>query len=605
MCPTQKTSYVLVQLKLLHMKSSHLSTTLGILSLSLMLVGGVLAASSRTATVLARQSADSPSLLSMQPPPGNGPWVVRAYYADRAIVNQVVARLEPWEVHHDEGYMVLMVDREQYLWLQSLGFRLEIDQGLSQQIIQTNEPLPGQVNGIPGFACYRTVEETYSSIENLTTNYPDLADLIDVGDSWEKITPGGSPGYDLKVLRLTNTNIPGSKPKLFVMGSIHAREYTPAELITRFAEYMLTNYNVDADVTWLLDYHEVLLLPQANPDGRKLAELGALWRKNTNNNYCSILSSNRGADLNRNFEFQWGCCGGSSSSTCSETYRGPTPASEPETQAIQDYVRSQFPDQRPAPLTSPAPADAMGVFLDLHSYSELVLWPWGFTSTSAPNATALQTLGRKFAYFNAYAPNQAIELYPTDGTTGDFAYGELGLAAYTFELGTYFFQDCASFENTILPKNLPALLYAAKVARTPFQTPAGPEVLQLAILGDTFASKNVLQISATADDTRFNNSSGHEPSQPISAAEYYLDVPPWITATTPLAQPINPADGSWDTAVESLIGEIDTSGLSPGRHIVFVRARDGDDNWGPVSAVFLFIMYNTDHAIWLPWIAKP
>ena len=66
----------------------------------------------------------------------------------------------------------------------------------------------------------------------------------------------------------------------------------------------------------------------------------------------------------------------------------------------------------------------------------------------APNGPALQTLGRKFAYFNNYTPEQAIGLYPTDGTTDDFGYGDLGVASYTFELGTAFFQDCSTFENT-------------------------------------------------------------------------------------------------------------------------------------------------------------
>ena len=180
-------------------------------------------------------------------------------------------------------------------------------------------------------------------------------------------------------------------------------------------------------------------------------------------------------DLNRNFSYAWGCCGGSSGSTCDEVYRGPSAASEPETQAIQNYVRQRFPDQRGAGSDSPAPADASGIFLDLHSYGGLVLWPWGFTNQPPPNASALQTLGRKLGYFNGYTPEQSYLLYTTDGTTDDFAYGELGLAAYTIEMGNTFFQDCATFESSIVPRNLPALLYAAKAARNPYLSPAGPE----------------------------------------------------------------------------------------------------------------------------------
>ncbi|NIV31744.1 MAG: peptidase M14, partial [Anaerolineae bacterium] len=82
--------------------------------------------------------------------------------------------------------------------------------------------------------------------------------------------------------------------------------------------------------------------------------------------------------------------------------------------------------------------------------------------------TQLETLGRKFGYFNGYEVCQSGEpgcIYATTGTTDDWAYGELGLAAYTFELGTAFFQGCSYFEGTILPRNLPALLYAFKAAR--------------------------------------------------------------------------------------------------------------------------------------------
>ena len=83
-------------------------------------------------------------------------------------------------------------------------------------------------------------------------------------------------------------------------------------LATRFAEYLVNNYGMDPDATWILDHHEIHLMLQTNPEGRKEAEAGTSWRKNTNENYCGATSSNRGADLNRNFAFQWDCCGGSS-----------------------------------------------------------------------------------------------------------------------------------------------------------------------------------------------------------------------------------------------------------------------------------------------------
>jgi carboxypeptidase T len=534
------------------------------------------------------------SVVMAQPPSvqlqGEGPWVVRAFYGDRQMVNDLAAWLEPWEVHHDDGYLVVALDRAEYDRMLEAGFHLEIDQRLTDELNRPRVMLPGQTSGIPGFPCYRTVEETFATAQQIVAAHPHLATWVDIGDSWEKTEPGGSPGYDMRVLRLTNSAIPGPKPKLFVMTAVHAREYATAELATRFAEYLVQNYDSDADVTWLLDYHEIHLLLQANPDGRIMAEAGDLWRKNTNENYCSPTSNDRGADLNRNFEFQWGCCGGSSDWECAETYRGPDPASEPETQAIQSYVRSQFPDQRDDDLEDPAPDDATGVFLDLHSYGRLVLWPWGFVGTAAPNGTALQTLGHKFAYYNGYEPEQAYGLYPTDGTTDDFAYGDLGLAAYTFELGGRFFEVCDVFETSILPGNLPALLYAAKVVRTPYQTPAGPDTLNLSVSPQGVLPGEGGTLTATIDDTRYK---GSEPTQAIAAAEYYVDVPPWVTFPSPTAHAMVAVDGTFDQTAERVEASLDTTALSRGRHILFVRGQDADGHWGAVSAIFVNLSART------------
>jgi carboxypeptidase T len=536
-----------------------------------------------------------------QPPdlPGDPPWVVRAYYDDREMVDVLASVLEPWEVHHDEGWLLVGGGAEEMQVLLDLGFRLELNSALTAELAAPRVALEGQAGGIPGFPCYRTVEETYASAAALAAAHPDLATWIDMGDSWEKWSSGGDAGYDLFVLRLTNSALPGPKPSLFVLASIHAREYAPAELATRFAEGVVAGYGLDADVTWLLDHHEIHLLLQGNPDGRKIAEEGVSWRKNTDNDDGCTNAKRWGVDLNRNFEFQWGCCGGSSTDPCAETYRGPAAASEPETAAVQAYLRAQFPDQRAPDLGAAAPAGATGVFIDLHSYSELVLWPWGFVKTPAPNGATLQTLGRKMAYWNGYTPQQASYLYTTDGATDDFAYGDLGLAAYTFEVGTVFFQDCSVFEGSILPGNLPALLYAAKVARTPYQTPAGPDARNLTVLPLAVESGGNVQVLATLDDTRYSAKNGIEPVQEIAAGELYVDLPPWAVEGAHVAQSLLPVDGTFDASVEAVRAEVSTAGLAPGRHILYVRGHDADGNWGAVSAVFFYV---TAHHLYLPFV---
>ena len=89
---------------------------------------------------------------------------------------------------------------------------------------------------------------------------------------------------------------------------------------------------------------------------------------------------------------------------------------------------------------------------------------------------AMQVVNARHLEEQVHARLVAHELDIADGTSDGISYGELGVAAYTFELGTSFFQSCSVYEGTIRPDNLPALIYAAKVVRTPYQTPAGPDL---------------------------------------------------------------------------------------------------------------------------------
>jgi carboxypeptidase T len=511
------------------------------------------------------------------------------------------------ESHYEQGYLIMELTAEEQEKLAVFGFTFEvaddfiakrnqilgkIQQRLQQRSLSTSAAASdASIASVPGFACYETVEETYAAAAGMASTHPQLAQWLTVGQSWEKTQ--GLGGYDIGVLKLTNQNKPGDKPKLLINSAIHAREYTTAPLVLAFARWLVDGYGVDPDATWILDHHEVHLMLQTNPDGRKKAETGLSWRKNTNQNYCGPNSNSRGADLNRNFTFGWNSTNGQGSSgdQCNDTYRGPSAGSEPEVQALEAYARSIWPDRRGPNRGDAAPSSTSGIHLDIHSYSELVLWPWGDTSQAAPNGTALQTLGRKFAFFNGYTPQQSVGLYPTDGTSDGISYGELGVAAFTFELGTQFFQSCAVYQNTVKPKNLPALIYAAKVVRTPYVTPAGPDVASV-VLGGGAASTGVpagtpVTLSASASDLRFSTANGTEATQNIAAAEYYIDKAPWEAGATPVV--LQPLDGAFNAKTENLTGTLDTTGLATGKHLVYVRARDAGGSWGAVSSSFLVI----------------
>ncbi len=516
--------------------------------------------------------------------------VVRVYYKEMKEI-ELLSSFDLFEFNNqNEKYVLVAIEKSNIPQIEALGFKVEID---PQETEQFNLPATLQgadITTIPGYGCYRTVEETFTRAQQLAGTHPTLATWTDRGDSWEK-SVGQSDGYDMMVLKITNQAIQVEKPKLFIIGSIHAREYTAAEMALRYAEYLLTNYGINPDVTWVVDYHEIHIMFMANPDGRKEAEAGRSWRKNTNENYCGVTSTSRGADLNRNFSYQWGGAG-ASTNVCDGTYRGPSPDSEPETRAIRDYMLSIFPDQRGTGAAA-APADTTGIFIDLHSYGGYVLWPWGYTNSASPNDAQLQTLGRKMGYFNNYQPGQTgQDLYTCSGVTNDFAYGELGIAAYTIEMGTKFFESCTTFENTIAPANLNALLYAGKVVRTPYMTPLGPDAISLALTDGVVFAGETPTLTATINDTRYNQNYGSEPVQIITQAQYYIDTPPWMPGA--VANPMTATDG-FNSNIENVTATINTSGLSQGRHTLFVRGLDQGGNWGALSAIFLTVEFSDNN----------
>ncbi len=461
-----------------------------------------------------------------------------------------------------------------------------------QQAATAAQPLTDSAQSIPGYACYPTVEETYSQAEQLVRDYPDYASWHKIGSGWAKTKTG--TGYDLYVLKITNRNSgAANKAKLLVNSAIHAREYATAALTLEFAKDLLGKAGKDADVDWMLAQNEVHLVLQTNPEGRKIAETGVSWRKNINDTACN--SATFGVDLNRNFSFGWFAIpNGSSGNSCDLTYRGVSAGSEPEVQALEQYARSLYPDKRGPARTDAAPDNTAGIHIDVHSYSELVLWPWGDTTTPAPNGPALKALGHKLAWFNNYVPTQSIGLYPTDGTSDGVSYGELGVAAITFEIGTAFFESCANYQANVLPDNLRALYYALRVNTAPYLLPAGPDVSQLNL--NTTANqipRNVpLQLKALVSDSQSSGYNGGVASQVIQSVELTLDQWPDLAGSSSIS--INATDGKFDAANEFISHVLDISGLSEGRHTLYLRAKDSAGNSGPVYARYFTVTAPVD-----------
>ena len=120
--------------------------------------------------------------------------VVRAYYDNMDMASEVNRWIDPWEINRDEGYLVVDVDQRGISRLESAGFIVEVDDDLTAMVCEPRLPLKGQKAGINGLPCYRTVDETFADVERLVSNHPDLAEWIDIGDSWE-LHSWWEPGY--------------------------------------------------------------------------------------------------------------------------------------------------------------------------------------------------------------------------------------------------------------------------------------------------------------------------------------------------------------------------------------------------------------------------
>ena len=528
--------------------------------------------------------------------------VVRVYFDSRAELDAVSGELDIWEVHHSEGYFVAMMSPAQRDWLVALDYRVEIDVEKTAGLMA---PLDARYHYFDSNYSNSNGNYIVNTLQWVNMMNDSTTELIDIGNAWQ--ADHGGYHRDIWVLRITNED-PAygaieDKPPFFLFANAHAREVTTPEMALRYILYLtsgyngLGGYNVDPDVTWLVDHHVIYVLASVNPDGHRIneADTGLNRRKNMDNDDGCTTSGSWGVDLNRNSSFKWGCCGGSSGSACVDTYRGPSRASEPEIAAFQTYFASIFTDWNGANgddvIPPAAPDNAMGIFISLHTYSDLVLWPWGHTGTDAPNGAQLTTIGRKFAYFNNYTPQQAMDLYTTDGTTDDWTYGKFGVASFTFEMGPEY-GGCSGFfpafgcqdgidgqPQNFWAENRPAFIYAHKIAATPYITAYGPDSQTLAVNPASVPAGNSFALTANVMDHRFGGDALGE----VNAAEYFIDAPGADGSGTAMT----PVDGSWGGTSENVQASVVAGyNLSVGKHYLLVHGRNTQGKWGPFTAVF-------------------
>ena len=294
-------------------------------------------------------------------------------------------------------------------------------------------------------------------------------------------------GTDLVAYKVTagaNTVADGAKPGVMFHGAQHAREWISAEVVRRGYQYFLEHATDAASgIPAVLASTETWFIPVLNPDGYDYTfqtRATRLWRKNLrDNNNNGTIASGDGIDTNRNFSEKWRYDNeGASDSTSSDTYRGPTPESEPEVSsfhALMHRIKPEF-------------------YVDYHSYAKLVLYPVGWQVETyggdTPLMEALAGTDQKPAVAG-YDPDVGGELYTTNGEITDTMYLQENVMGYTVELdggsgtpvgGTtttgnafgsnpsgFVFQDREADVQDVFARNLPFMLDLAKSAPTPDQ----------------------------------------------------------------------------------------------------------------------------------------
>ncbi len=189
----------------------------------------------------------------------------------------------------------------------------------------------------------------------------------------------------------------------------HAREHLTVEQALYTLRILTDEYGTNTQIASLVDSREIWMVFDMNSDsGEHDIATGAYrsWRKNRQPNSGP---SYVGTDLNRNWDYRWGCCGGSSSSTNSETYRGPAAFSAPETALVRDFVNSRVVGGE----------QQISVAINIHSYSELILWPYGYTTTDAPSDMRQLDHDTMVAMGQAMAASNGYELAPTNAYADD------------------------------------------------------------------------------------------------------------------------------------------------------------------------------------------
>ncbi len=329
-------------------------------------------------------------------------------------------------VHKDVVAHYMSKDRESshsHLPTKKAGCAATTDSGVGDYPV----PEDFELGDMGGFFTY---QEMLEHLDNMATKYPHLITVKD--------TIGDFKTHDDNVLHWVkisdSPNMDEDEPEILYTALHHAREPMSLSQMIYYMYYLLENYETDEHIRFLVDNTEMYFIPCINPDGYQYNELirpngGGMWRRNTNDNdnNGSFSPQTDGVDLNRNYDWEWGRDNfGSSNNPTSDTYRGSSPASEPETQAVQFFCEQHD----------------FKIALNYHAFSDLLIYPWGYledfyTPDSALYVNYAEVMTQENNYL-AGTGNQTVG-YLVNGDSDDWMYGQQTtknkIFAFTPEIG--------------------------------------------------------------------------------------------------------------------------------------------------------------------------
>lgn len=384
--------------------------------------------------------------------------------SDISILNNAGLEIESALRGKDNSISVFLSD-DQFLKLQQTGFNYEvlIDNwkdyysklpGLTESekasFIQQSKDLYGVESfGYGSMGGFYTMNEVYANLDSMFAHYPNIiTQKFSIGTTIE-----GRQIYAVKIS--DNPTVNENEPQVFYNSLIHAREPQGMMTVMYYMYYLLENYGTDPEVTYLVNNREIYFEPIVNPDGYEYNRTtdpngGGMFRKNRKLN----SDGSRGVDLNRNFGYMWGYNNsGSSNIPSDETFRGLSAFSEPETQAIRDFVNTK----------------TFKTALNYHTYANLCLYPWGYENILTPDNSTFVEIGNDIVAYNGYEAGQPpAVLYDVNGGADDWMYGEQTskpkIFSVTIEVGSTGFWPTQSEIFPLAIENLKPNLYLSWIA---------------------------------------------------------------------------------------------------------------------------------------------